>query len=62
MGGSSRVSGRGPGAHGGVGHAAVQVARSLGTTMVEEGEACDLLFDTAGGEVLAPPPTRQTGS
>jgi NADPH:quinone reductase-like Zn-dependent oxidoreductase len=41
------------GAHGGVGHVAVQLARSRGATLVEEGEPCDLLFDTAGGEALA---------
>ena len=41
------------GAHGGVGHVAVQLARSRGATLVGEGEPCDLLFDTAGGEVLA---------
>jgi NADPH:quinone reductase-like Zn-dependent oxidoreductase len=41
------------GAHGGVGHVAVQLARSRGAALVEEGEPCDLLFDTAGGEALA---------
>jgi NADPH:quinone reductase-like Zn-dependent oxidoreductase len=41
------------GAHGGVGHLAVQLARSRGAALVEEGEPCDLLFDTAGGEALA---------
>jgi NADPH:quinone reductase-like Zn-dependent oxidoreductase len=40
------------GAHGGVGHIAVQLARGLGATPGEEGEACDLLFDTVGGEAL----------
>jgi NADPH:quinone reductase-like Zn-dependent oxidoreductase len=41
------------GARGGVGHVAVQLARSQGAALVEEGEPCDLLFDTAGGEALA---------
>jgi NADPH:quinone reductase-like Zn-dependent oxidoreductase len=41
------------GAHGGVGHMAVQLARSRGATLVNEGEPCDLLFDTTGGEPLA---------
>lgn len=36
------------GAGGGVGHLAVQIAESLGATVVAEGEPCDLLFDTAG--------------
>ena len=36
------------GAGGGVGHLAVQLAESLGATLVAEGEPCDLLFDTAG--------------
>ena len=36
------------GATGGVGHLAVQLARGLGAAVVAEGEACDLLFDTAG--------------
>jgi NADPH:quinone reductase-like Zn-dependent oxidoreductase len=40
------------GAHGGVGHVAVQLARSLGAALAEPGEPCDLLFDTAGGEEL----------
>jgi NADPH:quinone reductase-like Zn-dependent oxidoreductase len=41
------------GAHGGVGHVAVQLARSRGAALVPEGEPCDLLFDTTGGEALA---------
>jgi NADPH:quinone reductase-like Zn-dependent oxidoreductase len=41
------------GASGGVGHLAVQLARSRGAALVEEGEPCDLLFDTVGGERLA---------
>jgi NADPH:quinone reductase-like Zn-dependent oxidoreductase len=41
------------GAHGGVGHLAVQLAHSRGAALVDEGEPCDLLFDTAGGETLA---------
>lgn len=36
------------GAAGGVGHLAVQLARALGAKLVEEGEPCDVLFDTAG--------------
>jgi len=40
------------GAHGGVGHIAVQLARRLGAVLVGEGEACDLLFDTIGGDAL----------
>ena len=38
------------GARGGVGHVAVQLVRALGGALVGEGEACDLLFDTAGGD------------
>jgi NADPH:quinone reductase-like Zn-dependent oxidoreductase len=41
------------GARGGVGHVALQLARSRGAAIVEEGEPCDLLFDTVGGEELA---------
>ena len=41
------------GAGGGVGHLAVQLARQLGAQVVEDGETCDLLFDTVGGEALA---------
>jgi NADPH:quinone reductase-like Zn-dependent oxidoreductase len=41
------------GARGGVGHVAVQLVRALGGALVGEGEACDLLFDTAGGDALA---------
>ena len=41
------------GAGGGVGHLAVQLARSRGAVLVEAGESCDLLFDTAGGGALA---------
>lgn len=41
------------GAGGGVGHIAVQLARQLGAEVVEDGETCDLLFDTVGGESLA---------
>lgn len=41
------------GARGGVGHVAVQLARTLGGVLVEEGEPCDLLFDTVFGEALA---------
>ena len=41
------------GARGGVGHVAVQLVRALGGVPVQEGEACDLLFDTAGGDALA---------
>jgi NADPH:quinone reductase-like Zn-dependent oxidoreductase len=41
------------GAHGGVGHVAVQLARSRAAALVEAGEPCDLLFDTAGGEKAA---------
>lgn len=41
------------GARGGVGQVAVQLVRALGGLLVDEGEVCDLLFDTAGGEALA---------
>jgi NADPH:quinone reductase-like Zn-dependent oxidoreductase len=40
------------GPNGGVGHIAVQLAERLGAVLVEDGEACDLLFDTIGGEPL----------
>ncbi|HJU37276.1 MAG TPA: NADP-dependent oxidoreductase [Gaiellaceae bacterium] len=40
------------GASGGVGHIAVQLARSAGAAVVESGPA-DLVFDTRGGEVPA---------
>ncbi len=40
------------GAGGGVGHIAVQLAGRLGAVVVEDGETCDLLFDTVGGEPL----------
>ncbi|MBV8258382.1 MAG: zinc-binding dehydrogenase [Actinobacteria bacterium] len=36
------------GAGGGVGHVAVQLVRALGGVLVDEGEPCELLFDTAG--------------
>jgi NADPH:quinone reductase-like Zn-dependent oxidoreductase len=41
------------GPNGGVGHVAVQLARQLGAVVVEDGETCDLLFDTVGGDPLA---------
>jgi NADPH:quinone reductase-like Zn-dependent oxidoreductase len=31
----------------------VQLVRSRGATLVDAGEPCDLLFDSAGGEALA---------
>ena len=40
------------GAAGGVGHLAVQLAEKLGAVVVGDGEQCDLLFDTVGGEAL----------
>lgn len=40
------------GSAGGVGHIAVQLARQLDAVVVEDGETCDLLFDTVGGEPL----------
>jgi NADPH:quinone reductase-like Zn-dependent oxidoreductase len=41
------------GRRGGVGHVAVQLATRLGARLVDDGEPCDLLFDTVGGESLA---------
>jgi NAD(P)-dependent dehydrogenase (short-subunit alcohol dehydrogenase family) len=41
------------GAAGGVGQVAVQLAQQLGAVTVDDGETCDLLFDTVGGEPLA---------
>jgi len=41
------------GAHGGVGHVAAQLVERLGAVLVDDGESCDLLFDTTGGEPLA---------
>jgi NADPH:quinone reductase-like Zn-dependent oxidoreductase len=41
------------GPHGGVGHVAIQLARSLGAVLVDAGEPCALLFDTTGGGQLA---------
>jgi NADPH:quinone reductase-like Zn-dependent oxidoreductase len=40
------------GAYGAVGHIAAQLVRSRGARLVEAGEPCDLLLDTAGGEAL----------
>ena len=40
------------GAAGGVGQVAVQLAQHLGAVVVDDGETCDLLFDTVGGEAL----------
>lgn len=41
------------GPNGGVGHIAVQLAGQLGAVVVDDGETCDLLFDTVGGDALA---------
>ena len=41
------------GARGGVGHVAVQLVSRLGAVLAEDGDTCDLLFDTVGGEALA---------
>ena len=41
------------GARGGLGHLAVQLVRSRGAVLVDEGAPCDLLFDTAGGDAVA---------
>jgi NADPH:quinone reductase-like Zn-dependent oxidoreductase len=40
------------GARGGVGHVAAQLVQAFGGVLVGEGEACDLLFDTVGGDTL----------
>jgi len=41
------------GRRGGVGHIAAQLGPHLGAVLVEDGEDCDLLFDTTGGQALA---------
>lgn len=46
------------GPRGGVGHVALQLAERLGAVLVDDGESCDLLFDTTGGEAL----TRNAGT
>ena len=38
------------GRRGGVGHVAVQLVLARGAVLVDAGDPCDLLFDTAGGE------------
>src|SRR4051794_39732962 len=40
------------GQRGGVGHVAVQLAHELGAVLVDEGQPCDLFFDTVGGEAF----------
>jgi NADPH:quinone reductase-like Zn-dependent oxidoreductase len=40
------------GSRGGVGHVAVQLGAHLEAVVVDDGEPCDLLFDTVGGEPL----------
>jgi hypothetical protein len=49
-------------ANDGLGHIAAQLVRSTGATLVEEGEPCDLLLDTAGGETLARSASRASRS
>jgi NADPH:quinone reductase-like Zn-dependent oxidoreductase len=41
------------GARGGVGHVAMQLVRALDAVLVDDDGACDLLFDTVGGDALA---------
>jgi hypothetical protein len=49
-------------ANDGPGHIAAQLVRSTGATLVQEGEPCDLLLDTAGGETLAHSASRASRS